>query len=83
MEEQLIKLVNKMARDMGIKREVNVLVKDYKSRMAFVSLDTSTIRINRKIIQDEEKLKQVLRHELLHIKTQSKFHGPEFFDGIS
>jgi len=80
MENQLTEMAQKMAIEMGLSDKIKVTLKDYRKRVACVSINEKNIRINKKVLDDEELLTSIIRHELLHIKTNSRWHGPEFFE---
>ncbi len=78
MNEKINKIVEELKKELEIEGIIKVHLKNYKSKIASVSLDKKIIRINKKIIDDEILLKEVLYHELLHIKLNTKWHTPEF-----
>jgi predicted metal-dependent hydrolase len=65
---------------LGINDDVKVKVRNYKTRAAFSNLKTKTIYINRNLLDlDEDALKYLIIHELLHIKLNSKYHSDTFY----
>lgn len=81
MEKQLTEMAKEIGESMGLERELSVKIKKFKEKIAYVSLDTGVISLNERIIDDEELVKKVLTHEIRHLKSGSKWHGPEFFEG--
>jgi len=80
MDSKLKNILEELKEELGIIEDVNVITKNYKRKLASVSLDKRLIRINKKILDDEKLLRKILFHELLHIKLDTKWHTPEFLD---
>jgi len=79
MSKKVKEILEELKNELKINEEIKVIIKDYKYKLASVSLDKKLIRINKRIINDEKLLRDVLFHELLHIKLDTVWHTPEFF----
>ncbi|MEM1605300.1 MAG: M48 family metallopeptidase [Fervidicoccaceae archaeon] len=78
-EDTIKRIVEDYKQKLGISCEVNVKVRSYKTRSAFVNLKTKTIYINKELIPlGEDVLRYLILHELLHLKLNSKYHDGEF-----
>ncbi len=81
MKEKIINIVEELKKELGLENvEVNVEIKEFKRKVASVSLNNNTIRINKEVLEDEVFLRKILLHELLHIKLNTKWHTPEFLE---
>ena len=89
-EKEALKIFDIEKRHLGLKENISLEFKDYKSWIAATFLNKKTIRLNRNILKKEwvhkngidnhrKFLKLVIRHELMHIKTKSKWHNPKYF----
>ncbi len=79
MNEKIHRILKEIKQELNVNDDIKISIKNYKRKMASVSLDKKIIRINKEIINDEEILREILYHEILHIKLNTKWHTPEFF----
>ena len=82
MSQQLRKLLNEAKGLVGIEdSKLKVVLYPMKRKVASVSLKTKTIRLNREIALklDEELLRYLLVHELIHFKLRSLSHDDKFW----
>lgn len=80
MEYKLKNILEEIKRDPKIEKNIKLVVKEYKRKLGSVSINKRLIRINQKVLENEELTRKVLRHELLHIKLYTKGHTKEFFE---
>ncbi len=91
--KKLKDLLEKIKRELGIKDNIKIELKDYKRLIASTSLEKNVIRINRKVLDKkfvekrlgynhEDFIKRVLKHELMHIKLKTKWHMPQYFEDL-
>jgi len=80
MDSKLKNILEELKEELDISEDIKVITKNYKQKLASVSLDKKLIRINKKILDDEKLLRKILFHELLHIKLDTRWHTPEFLD---
>ena len=89
-KEEVIALTNKLRKELGIKNEIKVEFKKYKRLLGNASIKRNVIRLNEDIlnmkwikenyVKDQlEFIKKLIKHELMHIKTKSKWHNPKYF----
>jgi predicted metal-dependent hydrolase len=73
-------LLEKVKRTLGIEDSVRLVLYPMKYKVASISLRTKTIRLNKNLVSvfNEEELRYILAHELIHIKTMSLNHGKAF-----
>jgi len=65
---------------LGIRDDVKVRVRRYRTKAALSNIKTRTIYINKDLLDlGEDVIKYLLLHELLHIKLQSKYHDERFY----
>jgi len=65
---------------LGIRDDVKVRVRRYKTKAALSNIKTRTIYINKDLLDlGEEIIRYLLLHELLHIKLQGKYHDERFY----
>ena len=57
-----------------------VVVKKYKTKIAFCDLETRTVYLNENLLDlGEDVVKYLLARELIHLKLGSRFHSEEFY----
>ena len=89
-KEEVIVLTNKLRKELGIKNEIKVEFKKYKRLLGNASIKGNVIRLNEDILNTKwvkenyvkdqlEFIKKLIKHELMHIKTKSKWHDPKYF----
>jgi len=78
--EGLYDLLQRIKDHMGFDEEVKLVVKSYKTRIAFVYLNKNTIYLNKNILGNEKLLREALWHELMHLKLKTRWHTQEFFE---
>lgn len=69
----------------GVKdNDLRVVLYPMKRKIASISFKTKTIRLNKNIVQnlDDEALKYILIHELIHYKTKSTQHNTKFWEEL-
>jgi predicted metal-dependent hydrolase len=65
---------------LGIRDDVKVRVRRFRTKAASSNIKTRTIYINKDLLDlGEDIIKYLLLHELLHIKLQSKYHDERFY----
>jgi len=80
MDSRLREILEEIKAELGLEDEIKIIKKNYKRKLASVSLDKRIIRINKNILDDEDLVRKVIHHELLHIKLNTKWHTPEFWE---
>jgi predicted metal-dependent hydrolase len=67
--------------DLMLDEEFKLEIKKMKIKAASISFKTKTIRINKDFIDgDDELIKYLIYHELVHYKLRSKDHGKSFYN---
>jgi len=82
MLQQLRRLFNEAKGLLGIEDDkLKVVLCPMKRKIASISPKTKTIRLNREVASklDEESLRYLLVHELIHFKLRSLSHDDEFW----
>ena len=65
---------------LGVKEDVKIKIRRYKTKTAFVDLRSKIIYINRDLLDlGEDVVEYLLLHELLHIKLKEKHHTAQFY----
>jgi predicted metal-dependent hydrolase len=65
---------------LGVKEDVKIKIRRYKTKTAFVDLRSKIIYINRDLLDlGEDVIEYLLLHELLHIKLKEKHHTAQFY----
>ncbi len=77
--KQAIRLFRKIAKELGLEN-VKIRIVPMKSKVASISFKTRTLRLNSNAVKvlNEEQLKFVIFHELIHIKVKDANHGSLF-----
>ncbi len=74
-------ILNELKKELNISEKIRLEIKPMKTKAASFSFKTNTIRINKNLIKnlDLESIKYLILHELIHYKTQSKYHNDNFY----
>jgi len=65
---------------LGVKEDVKIKIRRYKTKTAFVDLRSKIIYMNRDLLDlGEDVIEYLLLHELLHIKLREKHHTAQFY----
>jgi predicted metal-dependent hydrolase len=65
---------------LGIRDDVKVEVRRYRTKAALSNIKTRTIYINKDLLDlGEDVIEYLVLHELLHIKLQSRYHDERFY----
>jgi predicted metal-dependent hydrolase len=70
MKKLIKKLINEIREETGIEEKVTLRLIPMKRKIASISLKKKEIRINDRLLDkfDEDMLREIIAHELLHIK---------------
>ena len=85
MKQRIEKLLREAMKLIGIEDDgLRVVLYPMKRKIASISFKTKTIRLNKTIVQnlDDEALKYILVHELIHYKTKSIQHDTRFWEEL-
>jgi len=85
MLQHLKKLLDEAKELVGVEdNKLRVMLYPMKHKVASISLKTKTIRLNKEIALklDEEALRYLLVHELIHFKLRSLSHNDKFWEEI-
>ncbi len=82
--EKLKGLLKELMQKMGIKENVRLKIVPMKQKIASLSFNTKTLRLNQKAVEilEDEELKYILSHELIHLKIRDINHGPLFMEEL-
>ena len=77
VEELTIKALNSL----NINDNIKIEIKPMKQEIASFSFKTKTLRLNKYVVEnfDDELLYYIIPHELIHFKTNSLYHGINFY----
>jgi len=83
-KEEIKRLLEEAKKKLGIKEELRVILQPMKRKIASVSLKNKTIRINKAIIHtlNEEQMRYILVHELIHYKLKHYSHDNSFMNEL-
>ncbi|RLI82490.1 hypothetical protein DRP04_03865 [Archaeoglobales archaeon] len=75
--EKLKNLLIELKNEIGVDKEVKLKIVPMKEKIASLSIDTRILRLNRNVVEklDEEELRYILLHELIHLKVNDVNHG--------
>ncbi|PVU72755.1 hypothetical protein DDW07_02145 [Acidilobus sp. SCGC AC-742_E15] len=74
------KVLSEYSLILGIKDNVKVKVRRYKTRAASSNITTGTIYINKDLLDlGEDVIRYLILHELVHIKLRSRYHDERFY----
>ena len=81
--EKVKSLIEDLKIALGIDERISVKIKPMKRKKASISLIKREIRINKNLLpyMSEEEVKEVIIHELLHLK-HGVFHTKEFLEDL-
>ncbi|MFN4046688.1 MAG: SprT-like domain-containing protein, partial [Acidilobaceae archaeon] len=82
MNKDMLKdIVNKIKTDLNISEEIKIELKPMKTKAASISLRRNIIRINKNILPhlDQESIKYLILHELIHYKLKNRYHNSDFY----
>lgn len=76
---ELKNLIGELSEKLNLDREIKIIVKPFKRKIASISHKTGTLYLNQLCLEilTEEEIKFVLAHELLHLK-HGKYHTVKF-----
>lgn len=74
-------VLEELKEELGIKNSIKIVLVPMKTKAASISLKRRIIRINKNIIPDldEECIKYLILHELIHYKLKNTYHNEEFY----
>ncbi len=65
---------------LGVRDDVKVVVRRYRTKAALSNIRTRTIYINKDLLDlGDDVIEYLVLHELLHIKLQSPYHDGVFY----
>ena len=78
--KQLNEILNQLKVELDVTEPIKLELRPMKIKAASVSLDRGIIRLNKNLIPDldEECVRYLLIHELLHYKLKNTYHNGEF-----
>ena len=82
LRKRVEELLSEVRKVVGVKDDsIHVVLYPMKHKIASVSFGSKTIRLNKYVVQelDDEALKYILVHELVHYKTRSIQHNRKFW----
>ena len=79
----MIRLFRIMVKEFGLEK-VKIRIVPMKRKIASFSFKTRTLRLNRNAVEilDEEQLKFIILHELIHLKIKDINHGSLFLEEL-
>ena len=77
-------LTNKALNSLNINDKIKIEIKPMKQDIASFSFKTKTLRLNKYVVEnfDDELLYYIILHELIHFKTNSLYHGIDFYEEL-
>ena len=77
-------LTNKALNSLNINDNIKIEIKPMKQEIASFSFKTKTLRLNKYVVEnfDDELLYYIILHELIHFKTNSLYHGINFYNEL-
>ena len=81
--KQVIRLFRSMVKEFGLD-EVKIRIVPMKRKIASLSFKTRTLRLNRNVVEilDEEQLRFIISHELIHLRIKDVNHGSLFLEEL-
>jgi predicted metal-dependent hydrolase len=74
-------ILNIAKKDLALNEEFKIEVKKMKIKAASISFKNRTIRLNEDFIDgDDELIKYLIYHELVHYKLRTRDHGKNFYE---
>jgi len=85
MKDRIKDLTTEVMKELGINEKINIELRPMKKKIASYSFTTKTLRINTIVVRklNDDQLKYVITHELIHVKTGSVYHGKEFIKELN
>jgi len=80
MRDRVKDLAIEVMKELGLDEKIKIEIKPMKKKVASYSFTTKTLRINSVAAEklNDDQLKYIITHELIHVKTGSVHHGEEF-----
>ena len=77
-------LLREAKEEIGVDEDVNLRIIPMKYKIASLSLEKKVLRLNKNVVEklDDEEIKYILLHELVHLKIKDVSHGSLFFGEI-
>ncbi len=78
--ERVKEILNELMREMEIDETIKLRIVPMKQKVASLSFKTRVLRLNRKAVEvlNDEEIRYILIHELIHFKTKDVNHGSSF-----
>ena len=78
--ERLNKILDELMEEMEINETIKLKIIPMKQKIASLSFKTKILRLNRKVMEvlNDEEIRYILTHELIHFKIRSINHGSLF-----
>jgi len=82
--EKLKTLLKELMEEMGIKENIQLRLAPMKQKIASLSFRSKVLRLNKKVAAylNDEELKYVFSHELIHFKIRDVNHGFLFLEEL-
>jgi len=79
-KEEVNNILSEVKKILGIDEDFKIVLYPMKRKVASISLRSRTIRINKNFIDmlNEDQLKYILIHELIHYKLKKHSHDNDF-----
>ncbi|EDY36516.1 hypothetical protein ABOONEI_506 [Aciduliprofundum boonei T469] len=79
--ERIKVLLNDVKNAINLNENVKIKVVPMKQKIASISLRTKILRLNKNIIEklNDEELRYIIAHELIHLKVKDINHGSLFW----
>jgi len=78
--ERVKEILNELMIEMEIDETIKLRIVPMKKKVASLSFKTRVLRLNRKAVEvlNDEEIRYILIHELIHFKTKDVNHGSSF-----
>lgn len=78
--ERIKKILDELMKEMEINEAIKLKIIPMKQKVASLSFKTKILRLSRKAIEvlNDEEIRYILTHELIHFKIRSANHGTLF-----
>jgi len=82
--EEINNILTEVKRILSIDEDFKIVLYPMKRKVASISLKSKTIRINKNVLDmlNEDQLKYILIHELIHYKLRKQNHDNDFMDEL-
>ncbi len=79
--ERLNEILDQIEQDLGISERIKIELKPMKIKAASISFKSKTLRINKNMLKDldEDCIRYLILHELIHYKLKSTYHSDRFY----